>query len=193
MCRLGQRMISRRVLPSAFRLRVYSMVRGSVRIRLVAIRQRALLAWRSPPRLSRCRTIRPDDAATGLTPHSAAKDRSDFMRWGLSPAATRSAAALWGPTPDAARSAGLAVCAETADLTFEFGCFCVEGSVSAGQVPQRFVGVRGGGLRFAGTPADTDSDHRLDIGAPEPMFDLLRGGCEKGVDLVGGLGACFDS
>lgn len=33
------------------------------------------------------------------------------MRRGLSPAATKSAAALWGPTPDAARSAGL-VCAQ---------------------------------------------------------------------------------
>ena len=52
------------------------MVRGSVRIRLVAIRHSALLAWRSPPRLSRCRTIRPEDAWTGLAPHSAAKEAS---------------------------------------------------------------------------------------------------------------------
>ena len=41
-----------------------------------------------------------------MTPRTIA---SDFMRWGLSPAATRSAAALWGPTPDGARSAGLAL------------------------------------------------------------------------------------
>lgn len=89
-------MISLRVLPSAFRRRVYSMGRGSVRIRLVAIRHSALLAWRSPPRLSRCRTICPDEAWTGLTPHSAAKDASVFKRSGLSPAATSSAAAVRG-------------------------------------------------------------------------------------------------
>ena len=83
MCRLRQRMISRRVLPSACRLRVYSMVGGSVRIRLVAIRHSALLAWRSPPRLSRCRTIRPEDAWTGLRAHSAAKDASVFIRLGV--------------------------------------------------------------------------------------------------------------
>ena len=53
-------MISLRAFPSAFRRRVYSMVRGSVRIRLVAIRHSALLAWRSPPRLRRCRTICPE-------------------------------------------------------------------------------------------------------------------------------------
>ena len=41
-------------------------------------------------------------------PHSAAKDRSDFIRPGLSPAATSSTAAVSGPTPLAANRAGLA-------------------------------------------------------------------------------------
>ena len=53
MCRLRQRMICGRVLPSACLLRVYWMVGGSVRIRLVAIRHSALLAWWLPPRLRR--------------------------------------------------------------------------------------------------------------------------------------------
>src|SRR5208282_5029142 len=37
----------------------------------------ALLAARSPPRLSRCLTVFPDDAGTGLAPHRDAKLASD--------------------------------------------------------------------------------------------------------------------
>ena len=56
----------------------------------------ALLAARSPPRLSRCRTVFPDDAGTGLTPHSDAKPASDLNLSGLSPAVRRSCAApMW--------------------------------------------------------------------------------------------------
>ena len=101
-------MISRRVLPSARRFSTYSMVVWSQRIRVVAIRHKALLAWRSPPRLRRWRTIGPEDAWTGLAPHRAAKDASDLMRSGLSPAATNKAAAVSGPIPVVANSAGLA-------------------------------------------------------------------------------------
>jgi hypothetical protein len=39
----------------------------------MAIMCNALLAARSPPRLSRWRTVFPDDAGTGLTPHNDAK------------------------------------------------------------------------------------------------------------------------
>src|SRR4029077_3243598 len=49
----------------------------------------ALLAARSPPRLSRCRTVFPEDAGTGLTPHSDAKLASDRNLSGLSPAVRR--------------------------------------------------------------------------------------------------------
>ena len=83
------------------------MVGWCRRMRVVAIRQRAWLAWRLPPRLSRCRTVRPDDAWTGLAPHNAAKDASVRMRSGLSPAVTNRAAAVSAPTPEAANSAGL--------------------------------------------------------------------------------------
>jgi hypothetical protein len=69
----------------------------------------AALAWRSPPRLSRCRLVLPDDAGTGLTPQSAAKAASEWSRWGLSPAVISSAAALLGPTPNRSRSAGAVV------------------------------------------------------------------------------------
>ena len=76
----------------------------------------------------------PDDAGTGLAPHSAAKDFSDFIRPGLSPAATSSAAAVSGPTPVAAKGAGLASAQRRRISIVEFCDFCVEGLVSAGEV-----------------------------------------------------------
>ena len=101
-------MISFRFFPSASRLATYCWVAASWRIRVVAIRHSAWLAWRLPPRFSRCRTVCPDDAWTGLAPHSAANDFSDFIRSGLSPAAASSAEAVSGPTPVAANKAGFA-------------------------------------------------------------------------------------
>ena len=44
--------------------------------------QRALLAWRSPPRLSRQRVTLPDDAWMGATPHRCAHAASERNRWG---------------------------------------------------------------------------------------------------------------
>ena len=87
-------------------------MRASFCIRVVAIRHRALLALRLPPRLRRCRRVWPDDACTGLDPHRAANDFSDFIRSGLSPAATSKAAAVSGPTPGAPNKAGLACMSE---------------------------------------------------------------------------------
>ena len=101
-------MISRFFFPWAWRRSTYCWVAASVRIRVVAIRHSALLACRLPPWLRRCRTVCPDDAWTGLAPHSAAKDRSELIRSGLSLAAASSAEAVSGPTPLAARRAGLA-------------------------------------------------------------------------------------
>ena len=111
-------MISVRFLPSACRLTRYCLVEASVRIRVVAIRHNALLACRLPPRLRRCRTVRPDDAWTGLTPHSAAKDRSDFHPLGVVAGC------------DQQRRVGLG--AETADLDIELRYLDLEGLVSAG-------------------------------------------------------------
>ena len=100
-------MISFRVLPSAWRFWTYSMVVWSYLMRVVAIRQRAWLAWRFPPRLRRCRTVCPEEACTGLAPHRAANVASERMRWGLSPAAVNRVAAVSVPIPRAASSAGL--------------------------------------------------------------------------------------
>lgn len=84
------------------------MLRSSTRRRIMAMRHRALLALRLPPRFRRCLRIVPEDASIGLVPHRAAKEASLRIRSGLSPAAVSSAAAVSGPTPSALSSAGLA-------------------------------------------------------------------------------------
>ncbi len=66
-------MISLVVLPSAVRRATYALVSGSWDMRTRTIRHSAELACRSPPRLSRWRRCLPEEALTGLAPHSAAK------------------------------------------------------------------------------------------------------------------------
>ncbi len=70
-----------------------------MRIRINVTVHNALLASLTPPRLSLCRCVLPDDASIGLTPQSAANEDSFFRRSGLSPAATNSVAATYVPTP----------------------------------------------------------------------------------------------
>ena len=41
---------------------------GWLRMRLTAMVCRARLSWRSPSRLSRCRSVRPEDTGTGAVP-----------------------------------------------------------------------------------------------------------------------------
>ena len=47
---------------------------------------RAALAWRSPPRESRCRSVRPELTGMGAVPHRAANEAEERSRSGLSPA-----------------------------------------------------------------------------------------------------------
>jgi hypothetical protein len=58
-----------------------------------------LLARRSPPRCSRCRSVRPDDTEIEATPQSRADIASLDSRCGLSPAVTSSWPAVSTPTP----------------------------------------------------------------------------------------------
>lgn len=71
-----------------------------------AMRHKALLAWRSPPRCSRCRSVRPQETGIGAAPHSRAKDASERSRSRLSPAVTSSCPAVSAPTPGRASSCG---------------------------------------------------------------------------------------
>ena len=72
------------------------------------MRHKALFARRSPPRLSRWRSVRPEDAGIGDTPHRWAKAASERSRWGLSPAVTRSWPAVSTPIPGRATRVGAA-------------------------------------------------------------------------------------
>src|ERR1700722_11141875 len=74
----------------------------------MAMRHRALFAWRSRPRLGGGGGVLPLEAWTGLAPQRAAKEASLRIRCGLSPAAMRRAAAVPGPAPRAPRRAGAA-------------------------------------------------------------------------------------
>ena len=51
---------------------------------------RAELACRSPPRLSRCRLVLPEETGIGVVPHKAAKPAGLVIRLGLSPAVINS-------------------------------------------------------------------------------------------------------
>jgi hypothetical protein len=59
-------------------------------------------------RLRRWRTVLPEEAGTGATPHKRAKDASLLSLSGLSPTATSSEAAVSVPTPRSAARAGTA-------------------------------------------------------------------------------------
>ncbi len=106
--RLRQRSISLRLRPSALRRAAWARVSGWWMSRLLAIVQSALLPWRSPPLLSRCRFVLPLDASTGEAPQSAASAASLHTRSGLSLAITSNFAAVSGPMPGSASSRGAA-------------------------------------------------------------------------------------
>ena len=65
----------------------------------------ARLSWRSPPRLSRCRVVWPEEAGIGATPASRAKAASERTR-PLWDQLTISWAATIGPTPGSSSNPG---------------------------------------------------------------------------------------
>lgn len=68
------------VLPSATRLATSSRVGRGERILTRTIQCRAALAWRSPPRLRRCRVVRPEEAGGGEARQRIEPTASDRMR-----------------------------------------------------------------------------------------------------------------
>src|SRR5215470_6319383 len=141
------RMISLRLLPVAVRLATKARVRGSEMVRRWAMTHSALLAARSPPRLSRWRLVLPDEACTGLAPHKAASAASPRSRPGLAPAVIRSWAAVTAPAPWRASRAG--ACGEQGgDLGFELARFGVQGQPPPAQgcqgAAQPIGGFQGG-------------------------------------------------
>src|SRR6266571_97000 len=125
------RMISRVVRPSARRRATYLRVRSSLLMRVNTIRQRAWLACRFPPGLSRWRLVLPDDAGRGATPQRCANAASLRSRCGLSPAATSRIAA---PCAELARCGE----AQMADLVPVFDAGAAGGAPRDEQRPDRF-------------------------------------------------------
>ena len=156
------------------------------------MRQRAWLAWRSPPRLRRWRVVWPLEAGRGLAPQRAAKDASLWRRWGLSPAAMRSAAAVSGPTPWAASRAGLAAAHRArsspsrAAISALSAWWRLARLRSARLAADERVG--GGGRSQAGAGVDEGAA----AVAAEVVFERLGGGDEEAVDLVVCLCAGLD-
>lgn len=110
---------------------------GQQRIRAAAIMWRARLAWRSPPRPSRCRSVRPEEAGTGAAPHGVANAASVRRRSGLSPAATKSwTGGLLGEHADAA--------GQLLDRAALFSSRRTR-TPEAAMLPEQDPGIRGGG------------------------------------------------
>ena len=93
----------------------------------------ALLAARSPPRLSRCRIVLPDDAGTGLTPQSAAKLASDRSRSGLSPAVSSKLRGADVPDGVPSDEVGCEFVDDGADHRVEIGDLVMQFEVSAAE------------------------------------------------------------
>ncbi len=81
---------------------------------------KARLSWRSPPRLSRCRTVLPLEAGTGATPASRANAASERTRPWCNQAMITSAATI-GPTPGSSSRCERADVGE--DFALELFCF----------------------------------------------------------------------
>ena len=96
------------VCPSDAFLATYSLVRSSVLSLPMATMWIAEFACLSPPRLSLCRYVIPDETGTGSTPQGMAKDASDLSLSGLSPTVTIGWAADWAPTHLSWTSSGAA-------------------------------------------------------------------------------------
>ena len=102
-------MASTFVLPMAIRLATYSLPGPGSRSWVIAIRWRAALSWRLPPRLSRWRTELPDHTGIGADPLWFAKAAREWKR--PTPAVSPTIlAAVSGPHPGSANNEGASSC-----------------------------------------------------------------------------------
>ena len=161
-------MTSSLVRPSAWRLALDAFLTGSMRSRTKAITHSARLASRLPPRFKRCRCWRPEEASSGATPHSAAKDCSFRSRSGLSPAAIKSAEATSGPIPR--RASGPGAQARTSVS------ICVSSeAISSASRDQRFASSA-----TSGTPRRTAPDRAPGCPSPASLSP-----CREGIPAPG--------
>src|SRR5215472_10010003 len=180
-------MISFLVLPSLVRWAAWALVRGSWARRVMAIVHSAELACRSPPRLSRRRICLPEEASTGLAPHSAAKLASVRTRPGLSPAVASRAAATWGSYPFLGQELfGGGVTHEFVQCGIQPGDLNGELLVAVGHAGHRGLGALGRAGRVAGAEPGCQL-HPPRTGQPGQLLaHLLRCGEDQVAQLVAG-------
>src|SRR3954468_18123189 len=106
-------------------------------MRLLAISQSALLPWRSPPRLTRCRVVLPLDASIDEAPQRAARAASLRSRVGLSPATSSMRAAISGPMPAWLEQSRGGASGQLGEDRVELGDLGIERLVTAGEAAQR--------------------------------------------------------
>ena len=80
---MRQRRMSSLDRPWLVRRWTEALVGGWQCMRTREMRHKAWLARRSPLRLSRWRSVRPEDAGIGAAPHRWAKAALERSRWGL--------------------------------------------------------------------------------------------------------------
>jgi hypothetical protein len=149
------------------------------------------LACRSPPRLSLCRWVLPDEAGTGLAPQRAAKAASDRSRCGLSPAVVSSVAALLGPTPEVVSKPG-AVTAVSRWVGLQGLGLGAQGEGAPCQQAQGVFGRCGRGIERAGTQCRAAVQKSADGQIGQALAQRRWGGDQHALELVDRLGARLD-
>ena len=159
----------------------------------MAMRQRAWLAWRSPPRLRRWRVVCPLEAWMGLAPQRAAKDASLWRRWGVVAGGDEECGGCVGSDAVGGEQGGVGGSAQGAEFAVEGGDLSAERLVAPGEAAQRTFGRReqrvgGGGRSQAGAGVDEGAA----AVAAEVVFERLGDRDEEAVDLVVCLCAGLD-
>jgi hypothetical protein len=155
------------------------------------MRHKAWLARRSPPRFSRWRSVRPEEAGMGAVPHRCAKAGSERSRWGLSPAVTRSCPAVSIPTPGSASRVG-----DRGDQGLELAVELVEFALELPPAPGQ--GAQGGLGRCRwtgqgpGPQGRTGTNQGLGLEAAQRLTQLVGGAVEHPVELFGGRHPGFE-
>ena len=94
---------------------------------------RALLAWRSPLRLSRWRWVRPLLAGTGATPHRWAKAASEVIRFGVVAGAGEELAGDLGADPGQGEQVGRDLADQLGDVVIGFADLFAQLLVASGE------------------------------------------------------------
>ena len=158
----------------------------------MTMRQSALLAMRSPPRLRRCRLVLPDEAGTGDTPHKLANAASERRRSGLSPAATKSAPATSGPTPVRYAQRGCGFHGQAAELTVQHDELRGQPLMTDRQRAERQLTCRAR-CRDASRPRScSDGDQLIEGKIAKLMAERVWSGDHQRSHLVPHLGSHLD-